>query len=328
MGSSDFTDKLVAGILANDTTALGKAITLVESTKHEHQKIAAQIIEACLIQKTDTIRIGITGVPGVGKSTFIENFGKMLTSLDKKVAVLTIDPTSSLSKGSILGDKTRMQELVKDPNAFIRPSPAGDSLGGVAKKTRESIVILEAAGYNVIIVETVGVGQSETAVSNMVDFFLLLKLAGAGDELQGIKRGIMEMADAVAINKADGENMKQVKLAESELKRALHLFPAKENGWATEVTSCSALKNIGLDTIWSIIQKFVNQTKASGHFAASRKQQNKSWLIQHIDHHLKTDFYQNPKIKPLLIEIEEKVVNGHLSPFKAAEELLEIYRNG
>lgn len=328
MGSSDFTDKLVAGILTNDTTALGKAITLVESTKHEHQKLAAQIIEECLKQKTDTIRIGITGVPGVGKSTFIENFGKLLTSIGKRVAVLTIDPTSSLSKGSILGDKTRMQELVKDPNAFIRPSPAGDSLGGVAKKTRESIVILEAAGYNVIIVETVGVGQSETAVSNMVDFFLLLKLAGAGDELQGIKRGIMEMADAIAINKADGENMKQVKLAESELKRALHLFPTKENGWTTEVTSCSALKNIGLDTIWSIIQKFVNQTKASGHFIANRKQQNKSWLIQHIDHHLKTDFYQNPKIKPLLIEIEEKVVNGHLSPFKAAEELLELYRNG
>ena len=216
-------DELINGILSGDITALSRSITLVESTSHKHAALANTILLACLPHASNSIRIGITGVPGVGKSTFIETFGKQLTNAGKKVAVLAVDPSSSISKGSILGDKTRMEELVKDTNAFIRPSPSGETLGGVARKTRESIILCEAAGYDFILVETVGVGQSETAVHSMVDFFLLLKIAGAGDELQGIKRGIIEMADAIVINKADGDNLKRAKLARTEFERALHL---------------------------------------------------------------------------------------------------------
>lgn len=299
---------------------------MVESTKPEHQKIANTIIEKCLSKKSDTLRIGITGVPGVGKSTFIERLGKILTQKGNRVAVLTVDPSSNRTKGSILGDKTRMQDLVQDANAFIRPSPSGDSLGGVARKTRESIILLEAADYNIIIIETVGVGQSETAVHSMVDFFLLLKLSGAGDQLQGIKRGIMEMADAIAINKADGDNIKRAKLAEVEFKRALHLFPPKENGWIPEVTSCSALKNEGLQELWSIIEKYVAKTKSSGHFNSKRQQQNKSWLKQHIESSLKSDFYQDSQVTDALPALEDKVVKGSISPFMAAQQLLNIYK--
>jgi len=299
---------------------------MVESTKPEHQKIANTIIEKCLSKKSDTLRIGITGVPGVGKSTFIERLGKILTQKGNRVAVLTVDPSSNRTKGSILGDKTRMQDLVQDANAFIRPSPSGDSLGGVARKTRESIILLEAADYNIIIIETVGVGQSETAVHSMVDFFLLLKLSGAGDQLQGIKRGIMEMADAIAINKADGDNIKRAKLAEVEFKRALHLFPPKENGWIPEVTSCSALKNEGLQELWSIIEKYVAKTKSSGHFSSKRQQQNKSWLKQHIESSLKSDFYQDSQVSDTLPALEDKVVKGSISPFTAAQQLLNIYK--
>ncbi|WP_257212924.1 methylmalonyl Co-A mutase-associated GTPase MeaB [Maribacter sp. 4U21] len=320
-------EALVNGIFAKDIAALSKAITMVESTKPEHQGIAKIIIEKCLSKKNDTVRIGITGVPGVGKSTFIERLGKLLTSKGNRLAVLTIDPSSNLTKGSILADKTRMQELVQDKNAFIRPSPSGDSLGGVARKTRESIILLEAAGYNIIIIETVGVGQSETAVHSMVDFFLLLKLAGAGDELQGIKRGIMEMADAIAINKADGDNIKRAKLAEVEFKRALHLFPPKENGWVPVVTSCSALQNQGLEEIWSIIASYAEKTKESGHFRTKRQEQNKSWLKQHIETSLKMDFYTSPLVKKKLETLEEKVVNGSMSPFAAAQQLLQTYKN-
>lgn len=320
-------EKLVAGILTNNIAALSMAITLVESTKPEHQAIANRIIESCLIQKKETLRIGITGVPGVGKSTFIEGFGKMLTQMGKKVAVLTVDPTSSKTKGSILGDKTRMQELVQDPNAFIRPSPSGDSLGGVTRKTRESIILLEAAGYDTIVIETVGVGQSETAVHSMVDFFLLLKLSGAGDELQGIKRGIMEMADAVAINKADGENLKPAKLAEAEFRRALQLFPPKDNGWTPKVMRCSALENTGFKPIWAAIQEFVKSSKANGFFERNRQEQNKSWLAQHIEQSLKNDFNQDSKIKDMLPNLEESVIKGTLSPFNAAQQLLDVYRN-
>jgi len=319
--------ELVAGIRRKDIAALSKAITLVESTKPEHQAIANSIIESCLSQKKETLRIGITGVPGVGKSTFIEGFGKMLTQMGKKVAVLTVDPTSSKTKGSILGDKTRMQELVQDPNAFIRPSPSGDSLGGVTGKTRESIILLEAAGYDTIIIETVGVGQSETAVHSMVDFFLLLKLSGAGDELQGIKRGIMEMADAVAINKADGENLKAAKLAEVEFRRALQLFPPKENGWIPKVTRCSALENTGLEAIWDIIKKFTETSKKDGFFERNRQEQNTSWLLQHIEQSLKNDFNRDAKIKKMLPDLEQKVMEGSLSPFNAAQQLLDVYRN-
>jgi LAO/AO transport system kinase len=320
-------EALINGIFAKDIAALSKAITMVESTKPEHQEIANIVIEKCLSKKNDTVRIGITGVPGVGKSTFIERLGKLLTSKGNRLAVLTIDPSSNLTKGSILADKTRMQELVQDKNAFIRPSPSGDSLGGVAQKTRESIILLEAAGYNIIIIETVGVGQSETAVHSMVDFFLLLKLAGAGDELQGIKRGIMEMADAIAINKADGDNIKRAKLAEVEFKRALHLFPPKENGWVPVVTSCSALQNKGLEELWSIIASYAEKTKESGHFRIKRQEQNKSWLKQHIETILKMDFYTSPLVKRKLETLEEKVVNGSMSPFAAAQQLLQAYKN-
>ncbi|MEQ3690211.1 MAG: methylmalonyl Co-A mutase-associated GTPase MeaB, partial [Flavobacterium sp.] len=231
--------ELVDAILKGDKTALSRAITLVESTNVSHLEKATEVIQGCLPHANKSVRIGITGVPGVGKSTFIEAFGKHLTSLGKKVAVLAVDPSSSISHGSILGDKTRMEELVKDENAFIRPSASGDSLGGVARKTREAIILCEACGFDTIVIETVGVGQSETAVHSMVDFFLLLKIAGAGDELQGIKRGIMEMADAIVINKADGDNMAKAKLAKTEFNRALHMFPAKKSGWMPKVTTCS-----------------------------------------------------------------------------------------
>ena len=235
--------ELFQGITKGDKTSLSRGITLIESTAIKHQRQAKELIEACLPYANKSIRIGITGVPGVGKSTFIEQFGKLLVDDGKKVAVLTIDPSSTLSKGSILGDKTRMEELVKEVNVFIRPSASGESLGGVARKTREAIILCEAAGFDTIIIETVGVGQSETAVHSMTDFFLLMKLAGAGDELQGIKRGIMEMADAIVINKADGENIKAAKLAKTEFNRALHLYPAKESGWNPKTITCSALNN-------------------------------------------------------------------------------------
>lgn len=320
-------EELIAGVRKNNIAVLSRAITLVESTRPEHQAIANQIIDSCLKHKKETLRIGITGVPGVGKSTFIEGFGKMLTQKGKKVAVLTVDPTSSKTKGSILGDKTRMQELVLDPNAYIRPSPTGDSLGGVTRKTRESIILLEAAGYDIIIVETVGVGQSETAVHSMVDFFLLLKLSGAGDELQGIKRGIMEMADAVAINKADGKNLQAAKLAEVEFRRALQLFPPKENGWTAKVMCCSALEHKGLEQIWDVIDDFTQTNKENGYFERNRQEQNKSWLAQHIEQSLKNDFNLNPKIRAIFPEIEQEVTQGILSPFNAAQRLLDLYRN-
>lgn len=326
MGKALSIEELIKGVFANDITILSKAITLVESTKPEHQKIANQLIEQCLNKKTDTLRIGVSGVPGVGKSTFIERFGSLIAETDKKVAVLTVDPTSNRSKGSILGDKTRMYELVQNSNVFIRPSPAGDSLGGVARKTRESIILLEAAGYNIIIIETVGVGQSEIAVHSMVDFFLLLKLAGAGDELQGIKRGIMEMADAIAINKADGDNVMRAKNAEIEFQRALHLFPTKPNGWTTEVLSCSALENKGIDLIWEMVQKYMAETKRSGYFNSNRQQQNESWLLQHIQGLLTNDFRQNAGVAKLLPQLQRKVMKGTLSPFAAAEKLMDAYR--
>lgn len=306
---------------------VGKAITLIESTKTTHRTQAKQIVERCLQKEVSSIRIGVTGVPGAGKSTFIEQFGRLLTSQGKKVAVLTIDPSSSRTKGSILGDKTRMQELVKDPNAYIRPSPSNTSLGGVTRKTRESISILEAAGYDIIIIETVGVGQSEIAAQGMVDFFLLLKLAGAGDELQGIKRGIIEMADAIVINKADGDNVDRAKWAQMEFKRALHVFPSKENGWSPEVLTCSALENKGLDAVWRLIESYCKAMRKSGYFQMNRRLQNENWLVQHLEQALLSDFYENPTIKKLLPILKNAVVEGSSSPFSAAEELVAKYRN-
>lgn len=317
--------ELSNGIRAGNKAALSRAITLVESTNTSHLKKANEIIENCLKLDNKTIRIGITGVPGVGKSTFIEAFGKLLTAKGKKVAVLAVDPTSTLSKGSILGDKTRMESLVKDENAFIRPSPSGASLGGVARKTRETIILCEAAGYNVILIETVGVGQSETAVHSMVDFFLLLKLSGAGDELQGIKRGIMEMADAIAINKADGANIQAAKNAKIEFTRALHLYPPKDNRWIPSVVQCSAIEHTGINEIWETIERFFKETNSF--IIQKRKEQNRYWLIQTIEDQLKNNFYQNKKIKNQLAILLDKVMTSQISPFAAAETLFETYKN-
>ncbi|KAA5822389.1 methylmalonyl Co-A mutase-associated GTPase MeaB [Algibacter amylolyticus] len=317
-------NSLVTSILNQDITALSRAITLVESKNSTHKAQANTILKACLPHANKSVRIGITGVPGVGKSTFIEAFGKHLTAQGKRVAVLAIDPSSSITKGSILGDKTRMEALVKDDNAFIRPSASGDSLGGVARKTRETIILCEAAGFDVIIIETVGVGQSETTVHSMVDFFLLLKLSGAGDELQGIKRGIIEMADTIAINKADGDNIKQAKLAQVEFKRALHLYPEKASQWQPKVTLCSALENQGIEDIWNIILDYVRTTTKSKYFQHNRLEQNTFWLIQTVENQLKSNFFSTPKIKKALKEQIQLLENNKTTPFAAADYLLGI----
>lgn len=321
---TDTPEHLALKILDGDRVALSRGITLIESRNTAHQELARKVIEKCINREHTSIRLGITGVPGVGKSTFIEQLGKLLIAKGHRVAVLAVDPSSGISGGSILGDKTRMQHLVQEEHAFIRPSPAGDSLGGVARKTRESIILCEAAGYDVIIIETVGVGQSETAVHSMVDFFLLLKLAGAGDELQGIKRGIMEMADAIVINKADGSNLKKAQSARIEFKRALHLFPPKENGWTPEVLTASALNNQGLPEVWELIENFLTQNKDNGWYERNRTEQNKHWLLQTIDEQLKLRFYQNPKIKSALETQLKLVEENKTSPVTAAHYLLDL----
>lgn len=318
------TKDLVTGILNGNITDLSRAITLIESQNPDHLQRAEAIINQCLPHANESIRIGITGVPGVGKSTFIEAFGKHLTSEGKKVAVLAIDPSSTITKGSILGDKTRMEDLVKDKNAFIRPSPAANSLGGVARKTRETIILCEAAGFDTIIIETVGVGQSETAVHSMVDFFLLLKLAGAGDELQGIKRGIMEMADTIAINKADGDNLKAAKLAKVEFGRALHLYPSKDSKWQPRVVICSAYENTGIIEIWKIIEEYGSSMKTSNFFYKKRKEQNKYWLMQTIEERLRANFFNNKAIKMELKNQLLLIEENKTTPFAAAEKLLNL----
>lgn len=319
-------DELFDRLRTGDKSALSQGITLVETNQPKHQEKAAKLIEKCLPFANDSIRIGITGVPGVGKSTFIEAFGGYLADAGKKVAVLAVDPTSSISGGSILGDKTRMETLVNHENAFIRPSPSGDSLGGVAKKTRETIILCEAAGFDTLLIETVGVGQSETTVHSMTDFFLLLKLAGAGDELQGIKRGIMEMADALVINKADGENLKPAERARAEFRRALHLYPAKESGWQPKVLLCSAYYKEGIAEVWELISEYEQKMKESGNFSRKRHEQNKFWLLQTINEHLKSRFYNQPEIKKLLKEQLEALENNETTPFEAASYLLQRYR--
>jgi len=313
-------------IVKGDISYLSRAITLVESQNSTHQKKAMALLEACLPFANKSVRIGITGVPGVGKSTFIEAFGKHLTALGKKVAVLAIDPSSSVNKGSILGDKTRMESLVKDTMAFIRPSPSGNTLGGVARTTREAILLCEAAGFDIIIIETVGVGQSETSVHNMVDFFLLLKLAGAGDELQGIKRGIIEMADAIVINKADGDNIKAAQLAKADFNRALHLYPAKENDWQPKVVTCSATENKGISDIWELITSYIKLTKSNGFFESNRRVQNKFWLEKTINQQLVNDFKKHPKIKDAFSKQLEAVNKFETTPFMAAQKLLNLNR--
>ena len=317
-------NEFVTGVLNSNITLLSKAITLVESTNIKHQQKANEILNLCLPHANKSVRIGITGVPGVGKSTFIETFGKHLTSQGKKVAVLAVDPSSSVNKGSILGDKTRMEALVTDENAFIRPSPSGTSLGGVAKKTRESIILCEAAGFDTIIIETVGVGQSETVVHSMVDFFLLLKLAGAGDELQGIKRGIIEMADAIVINKADGENKQNAKIAKVAFNRALHLYPLKESKWQPKVLTASALHNSGIKEVNNMILTYIDITKKNTYFNKKRNNQNKFWLLSTIEQQLKTNFYKKPKIKSALQEEIDNLENGKTTPFNAAKRLLDL----
>ncbi|GAB1855676.1 methylmalonyl Co-A mutase-associated GTPase MeaB [Flavobacteriaceae bacterium MHTCC 0001] len=318
------TEQLIKGILNQNITDLSRAITLVESTNPSHQKQANTILKACLPHANNAIRVGITGVPGVGKSTFIETFGKHLTAMGKRVAVLAIDPSSAVTKGSILGDKTRMATLVKDKNAYVRPSAAGNTLGGVARATKEAIILCEAAGFNIIIIETVGVGQSETAVHSMVDFFLLLKLAGAGDELQGIKRGIIEMADAIAINKADANNKKAAEVAKTEFNRALHFYPQKPSGWTPKVTLCSALKNEGIAAIWTLVSDYVELTKANNYFETQRNEQNKYWLIQTIESRLKSNFFNQEKIKAALETQLKLVENNETTPFVAAEYILNL----
>lgn len=311
-------------IMERDQAALSRAITLIESNQHQHQEKAGSLVEKCLPYANKSIRIGITGVPGVGKSTFIESFGTHLADAGKRVAVLAVDPTSTVSGGSILGDKTRMETLVNHKNAFIRPSPSGDSLGGVAKKTRETIILCEAAGFDTLLIETVGVGQSETTVHSMTDFFLLLKLAGAGDELQGIKRGIMEMADAIVINKADGENQKPAEKARSEFRRALHLYPPKESGWTPKVLLCSALNQTGITDIWEMIKEFDATVKDNEQFFLKRHQQNRFWLLQTINEHLKSRFYNNPQIKKELQNQMDAVEKNETTPFAAASYLLSM----
>ncbi len=313
------------GILAGDRVTLSRAITLVESRLPADQELAQQVINQVLPHAGNAVRIGITGVPGVGKSTFIEAFGSyLIREQGKKLAVLAIDPTSQRTGGSILGDKTRMESLSVNPQAFIRPSPAGKSLGGVTRSTRETIILCEAAGFDAIIVETVGVGQSETAVHAMVDFFLLLMLAGAGDELQGIKRGIMEMADAIAITKADEHNVLKAKAARVEYQNALHLYPPTASGWIPKVSTCSALQLTGLDTIWQNITEYLQLTRANGYFEQKRRHQNLQWLYEAIRQSLEDNFYARPQVQAQLPAMAQAVKDGEKSAFAAATELLKL----
>ena len=318
-------EEYIKGIVAGDIAILGQAVTLVESTLPAHYALAQEVIEGCLPYAGKSTRIGITGVPGAGKSTFIEAIGMHLVKQGHKVAVLAIDPSSERSKGSILGDKTRMEELSVSDKAFIRPSPSAGSLGGVARKTRESIVLCEAAGFDIVIVETVGVGQSETAVHSMTDFFLLLQLAGTGDELQGIKRGIMEMADGITINKAEGNNLEKAQLAQRQFQNALHLFPPHASGWVPKVLTCSAFHKIGIEEIWQMIDEHTTFTKANGSFQNKRKLQTKYWMYETIDQYLRDHFYHNEKIAAKLAQLEQQVTDEEIGSFTAAHQLLDMY---
>ena len=317
-------DEFVSGILDGNITILSQAVTLVESSLHEHQAIAQEIIEKCLPHAGKSIRVGITGVPGAGKSTSIDAFGMHLINAGHKLAVLAIDPSSERSKGSILGDKTRMESLSREKNAFIRPSPSAGSLGGVARKTRETIVLCEAAGFDTIFVETVGVGQSETAVHSMVDFFLLIQLAGTGDELQGIKRGIMEMADGIIINKADGDNIKKAELAASQFRNALHLFPPSESGWIPKVLTYSGYYGLGIKEIWDMVNDYIAFTKKNGYFNYKRNEQAKYWMYESINDSLRDKFYHNPEVEKMLEPTERQVLNNEISTFVAAKRMIDI----
>lgn len=315
----------VEGILKGNVTVLGQAVTLVESTADAHQAIAQEVIEKCLPYTGNSRRIGITGVPGAGKSTSIDVFGLHVLRNGGKLAVLAIDPSSERTRGSILGDKTRMEKLSQHPDAFIRPSPSAGSLGGVARKTRETIMLCEAAGYNNIFVETVGVGQSETAVHSMVDFFLLIQLAGTGDELQGIKRGIMEMADGIVINKADGDNVDRANLAAAQFRNALHLFPPTPSGWSPEVVTYSGYYELNIDKVWDMIDRYFEYVRKTGYFQRKRNEQARYWMLETINERLRHDFYSRPEIGALLEQKELRVLNNEQSSFTAAQDVLDRY---
>ncbi len=319
------TDDYFNGIINFDRAIFSRAITLLESSLPHQQDIAQELVSRCIPYSGKSFRLGITGVPGAGKSTFIEALGKHVTSLGHKLAVLAIDPSSARTKGSILGDKTRMEELSTDPNAFIRPSPSAGSLGGVARKTREIIILCEAAGFDVIFVETVGVGQSETAVHSMVDFFLLLLIAGAGDELQGIKRGIMEMADAVAINKADGDNLIKAQIAANQIKNALHYFPKPESGWGPETVTCSAKTHEGVPQIWNLLTNYIEFTKDNHFFDEKRKMQSHQIMLDYINNKLHDHFFHDPVIKDLLAKSGNMIEKKTHTPYQAAQILLNKY---
>ena len=316
----------VEGILKGDSSVLGQAVTLVESTLPEHHQIAQEVIEKCLPYSGNSIRVGISGVPGAGKSTSIDEFGiHVLEEHGGKLAVLAIDPSSERTKGSILGDKTRMEKLSVHPKTFIRPSPSAGSLGGVARKTRETIILCEAAGYDKIFVETVGVGQSETACHSMVDFFLLIQLAGTGDELQGIKRGIMEMADGIIINKCDGNNVEKCQLAASHFRNALHLFPMPESGWLPQVLTYSGFYGIGIKEVWDMVYAYMDFVKKNGYFEHRRAEQAKYWMYESINENLHNSFYQNPTIETMLKAEERSVLAGEKTSFVAAKQLFDTY---
>ena len=318
-------DELFSGLRQGNISLLSKAVTLVESSKPDHQEMAQDIILRCLPFSGNSLRIGITGVPGVGKSTFIETLGILFTSRGNKLAVLAIDPSSERTKGSILGDKTRMETLSSDPRAYIRPSPSAGSLGGVARKTRETIILCEAAGFDTVFIETVGVGQSETAVRSMTDFFLLLMLAGAGDDLQGIKRGIMEMADMIVVNKADGSNIEKAMTARSQLMNALHFFPPRESGWEPRVLTCSATQSTGITEILLLIDEYARFSRSNGYFTSNRNEQSVYWLQETIDNQLRNSFYNHPQVKKHIQELREKVTRSEISSFVAANQLLSLY---
>lgn len=315
----------VEGIRKGNISILSQAVTLIESSNPDHYALGQEVIEKCIPFTGDSLRVGITGVPGAGKSTSIDVFGVHLIKQGYKVAVLAIDPSSEITKGSILGDKTRMEKLSVEKNAFIRPSPSAGSLGGVARKTRESVILCEAAGFDRIIIETVGVGQSETAVHSMVDFFLLIQLAGTGDELQGIKRGIMEMADGIVINKADGDNIPKAELARTHFKNALHLFPLPDSGWTPEVLTYSGYYEIGIAEIWKMIDKYVDFVRKNGYFDYKRKSQAKYWMYESINEQLKSHFYNNEDVRKHLKEAEQQVLNSETSSFTAAKNILDLY---
>ncbi len=318
-------DVYVDGVLSGNVAILSQAVTLVESSNPKHQEKAQSIIEKCLPHSGKSVRVGITGVPGAGKSTSIDAFGMHLLEQGHKLAVLAIDPSSERSKGSILGDKTRMEKLSVQKNAFIRPSPSAGSLGGVARKTRETIILCEAAGFDYVFVETVGVGQSETAVHSMVDFFLLIQLAGTGDELQGIKRGIMEMADGILINKADGDNIDKANMAKRHFANALHLFPLADSGWTPEVLTYSGYYGYGVAEVWEMVHRYIDFVKESGYFDKKRNEQSTYWMYETINERIRNDFYYNPQVAQLLPQLENEVLSSRKSSFVAAKEALDKY---